>query len=341
MASNEDNAAIHENPYLALRAEKIKRNEARLRELGLLTVKSNSPRPRDPSQPDPRLQARKKAPPSTSPVVSLRRSKRLLDQPHAEPIQENGTTSDRVNNMPKRPRVVTPPNADERRDRSKVTKSDPNSESPAPPKPPSPNSVRGISLCTKHLVLGSEDAESGERQAGLLGAPMQQTGKEFVIYKSFEVAASVEDQRRLEGSRLSFNKYSGVQEWEDCIFLWVNLYDKNNAVVNEFLDDGRQITWFGGSRMVDDTQPLVGKLIRWGKDATDASSRIVLWCRRFDTLRKTYGPYVCLGRLAYHAYEPGSYPLAFVWNLLDSHRLRNHEDPQIRSNFQSMIDVAS
>ena len=172
--------------------------------------------------------------------------------------------------------------------------------------------------------------------SGILGLTMERAGKEFVIYKSFEVAASLEDQQRLKGARLSFNKYSGVQEWNNCIFLWVNLGSNGNAVVNTFLDGGKQITWFGGSKMTDDS-PIVEKLIRWGNEATDSASKIILWCRKFDPGTKTFLPYVCLGRLSYHDHEAGSRPLAFVWNLLDCDRMANHRDTRVREMFQSFI----
>lgn len=46
-----------------------------------------------------------------------------------------------------------------------------------------------------------------------------------------------------------FNKYSGVAEWSNCMFLWVNIAAKGGEYLNDFLDDGRFITWYGGSKM--------------------------------------------------------------------------------------------
>ncbi len=46
----------------------------------------------------------------------------------------------------------------------------------------------------------------------------------------------------------SFSKYSGVLEWSNCIFLWVNL-EGASGYDNNFSQDGRFVTWFGGSRM--------------------------------------------------------------------------------------------
>jgi hypothetical protein len=52
-----------------------------------------------------------------------------------------------------------------------------------------------------------------------------------------------------------FNKYSGVAEWQNSIFLWVNIGDNeddndpDNIYVNSFDDAGRAMVWFGGNRM--------------------------------------------------------------------------------------------
>lgn len=44
-----------------------------------------------------------------------------------------------------------------------------------------------------------------------------------------------------------FNKYSGVAEWNNAVFLWVNV--DGNTYGNSFYSEGRYITWFGGNRM--------------------------------------------------------------------------------------------
>lgn len=317
------------NPYLALRAAKIKRNEQRLQELGLLNTSKAAI-----SKAHTKQQRKSYTKKRSSPTVPLRRSERLSEQPQVAKYQEDSIGL--YPQKPKRPRAVAPLSVNDAGGSQKDTVDLEPKLSP-PPKPPAANSVRVISLSTNRLILGHGDTDSSTKQTGLLGRSMDQPGKEFVIYKSFEVAASIEDQKRLEGSRLSFNKYSGVQEWENCIFLWVNFGDKNNTVVNEFLNDTQQITWFGGSRMYEDT-PVIEKLIRLGKEAMASSSRIIIWCRKFVSERRAYGPYVCLGRLSYHSHEPGSHPVAFVWNLLDRERLRSDEDSLKR--FQSLVDSA-
>jgi hypothetical protein len=198
----------------------------------------------------------------------------------------------------------------------------------APPAaPPAANSVRSINLNTKTLVLGEK---------GLIGQMMDHTGKEFVINESFSLAAYPEDQTRLAGSRLSFNKYCGVQEFKNAVFLWINLGSKDNPVVNDFLDDAKRVTWFGGSRMHDES-PVIHKLLQYGQQDDKVSnsphSDIILWCRRYQTDTKQFTPYVCFGRLTYHSHVPQSHPLKFIWNLVDYDELKNHADAAVRERF--------
>lgn len=138
---------------------------------------------------------------------------------------------------------------------------------------------------------------------------------------------------------ISFNKYSGVCEFSNAIFLWVNngIFKKEEAgmVWNEFLNGGRQITWYGGSRMTHDS-PVIQRLIQLGKESKvqyekdesywnshEYNKGIVLWCRIYDPSMKgsKYTPYICMGRLGYHSHEVNSYPVKFVWDLLDYNRL--------------------
>ena len=200
----------------------------------------------------------------------------------------------------------------------------------ATPAPPAANSVRSVNIDTKMLVLGEK---------GVLGQMMDRTGKEFVINESFSLAAFSDDQKRLAGSRLSFNKYCGVQEFKNAVFLWINLGSKDNPVVNDFLNDAQQVTWFGGSRMHDES-PVIHKLLKMGKqhdikggDDDKPHSNIILWCRRYQADTKQFTPYVCFGRLTYHSHVPQSSPLKFVWNLVDYDGLKNHSDKVVRERF--------
>jgi len=352
-------SSSEENPYLALREAKIQRNEARLRELGLIkNGKTEFPS----SNRDDQTRNRTSSSSSTSastvrttnstipPLLPTRRSLRLSSS-RTEPVnyKEDTIHEHGDSTRGKRARVEKPLTE------THVVASSPlethsTTITPKPKPPPSANSVRGISICAQRLVLGSSigDSKQGDgnddsvRITGLLGVSLEGTGKEYVISKSFQIAGSSDDKMRLgnDPPRLSFNKYSGVQEWKDCIFLWVNLGPKgpSNSVVNEFRDDGTKITWYGGSRMVDDT-PIVQRLIQWGKEATESSSKIVLWCRQYDSIHKRFHPYVCLGRLSYESHQPHSYPLAFVWSLLDAEQMRNSVIPEVRERFQAILDT--
>lgn len=93
--------------------------------------------------------------------------------------------------------------------------------------------------------------------------------------------------------------------------------------------------------MHDETR-VIQRLLRVGKSVANAknesSNGLVLWCRSYDASRKTFTPYVCLGRLSYHSHEPGSQPLKFIWNLVDYDGLVNHEDETVRSTFEDLVN---
>jgi hypothetical protein len=147
----------------------------------------------------------------------------------------------------------------------------------------------------------------------------------------------------LEGiDNVSFNICSGVLEWKNAIYLWVNLDSKKDeSVLNEFMEKGRQISWFGGSRMNEESS-VIQRLLRLGKisDTTRARERsqIVLWCRQFDHSTNNFKPYICFGRLSYVSHQPDSHPLKFVWNLLDYDAMVNHKERAVRANFKNIIN---
>jgi hypothetical protein len=287
---------VDDNPYLALRAAKIARNEKKLSELGL-TTKAGARKPaatirrRSPKVPAPKPQP-------------TRRSKRGTGQP-VPPTKE----------LPED--VVSIASLASRKRARPAKKAGSKSAYVFPE-----NSVRLM-----HLPVGDTVDK-------LLGRTMEKTGKAFVVQKSLNGRADA-----------SFNKYCGVQEWgNDAIFLWVNVGKKDDDVVNDFLGGGRQITWFGGSKMHNET-PAIQKLLRVGKEATTKSNPdggddgIVLWCRHYNTPAKTYHPYTCLGRLSYESHVVGSRPLQFIWNMLDYDRLLKHKDEAVRQRFLEIIDL--
>ena len=298
------------NPYLLMRKAKIARNEARLKSLGLHSTKQQlvTPRPKTASA------ARAKPAAHDGPV---RRSGRLSSKP--APSYKDVPASGDERSLSSRKRL---------RDEADLLEEKPLNKKRSdakPPTAPAANSVRSISLDVAHLVADPE--------RGVLGRMLEHTGKEFIINTAFDRSASEDDKARLHGTKLSFNKYCGVQEWANCIFLWVNLGNADSP--NEFLEGGRQITWFGGSRMHDES-PVMEKLVRYGKDAT-SRDKIVLWCRMHQTETKKFSPYACLGRLGYQSHVPGSRPLSFVWNLLDYDELTSHSEKDVCDLFQSFI----
>lgn len=249
------------NPYLALRAAKIARNEARLKELGLWRPRTTRAPPqvqaRRPKKVTPLHTKKKESPP-------LRRSSRHSNRP---------ATYLELPPEPKR-RKQTDDAQGERTESTAVTPAQ--EEVKTFP----PHSARAMDIHVEKLVL-----------AGLLGNMMDKTGKAYVM----EEAAI---RSGLEVSNISFNKYSGVQEWQnDALFLWVNL-GNGGDVVNDFLNGGRQVRHIALSCLATRPSPsairtlihLLADFLVWRKpharrdkgDSPTASRRKV--CRRWDEL---------------------------------------------------------
>jgi hypothetical protein len=193
---NDNDEAV--NPYLAMREAKIARNEKRLIELGLLKP-----------PPPPKQKAISKKPQQRNEPV--RRSNRISSQ-EIQPDYKDGES------YRKRTRDTDTEGASSDRTLSASTRKTrayiPTKEtSPKIAPAPSADSVRSISLDIEYLVLG----HSKDHTDGLLGKMLERPGKDYVVHKSFAEAAYPEDRQRLAGGeskKLSFNKYSGVQEWK-------------------------------------------------------------------------------------------------------------------------------
>jgi hypothetical protein len=195
--NNDNDEAV--NPYLAMREAKIARNQQRLCDLGLLK----------PPPPPKQKPISKKLQQHTEPI---RRSSRLSSQ-EIQPNYKDGES------YRKRTRDTDPEGASSDRTLSASTCKTraniiPTKEtSPKIAPAPSANSVRSISLDLEYLVLG----HSKDHTDGLLGKMLERPGKDYVIHKSFAKAAHPEDRQRVSGGeskKLSFNKYSGVQQWK-------------------------------------------------------------------------------------------------------------------------------
>ena len=310
---------------MALRAAKIARNQARLKQLGLFKpqrqVRTNTAlRARGSSASKP-----KKTYDVLASVGPRRRSARISGLETNPDYKESSDFRE----LRGKKRTLDETNPEET---NTIIERIPPKPSPRPYKAsaPSANSVKTISLDASKLV------------DKFLAQPMEVFGKYFVIETSFQEAAHTEDQERLSGvPRLSFNKFSGVQPWKNVIFLWINVGGPKSAgsLVNEFSysDGSCRVSWFGGSRMTEDS-PIIQDLIRLGKESASSKipldSGILLWCRNYDWEAKKLLPYTCLGRLAYVSHEAGSYPVAFTWRLMDYKTMVANETK--RSVFQEI-----
>ncbi|KAL7471659.1 hypothetical protein ACHAXS_011957 [Conticribra weissflogii] len=260
------------NPYLQMRNEKIARNRKRLKELGLLT--------KTPVSESSTTTWKKSLPPLSQkrtllPGQPLRRSARnqntavkrgssLVDDGI---IPENDATS-----TAKRQKISGREFVPKKEEIRKQNSTTARMISSSPTAPVSNNSVKSISLDIPKLL------------SKYLLTPLPTFGKEYVITTSFEEAAHDADKLRVAVSssstkRLSFNKYCGVQEWKNAIFLWVNIDNdasySSSGYTNVFSKGGRHMTWYGGSNMREDS-PIIRKLIRVGREAaslTEGNSR--------------------------------------------------------------------
>lgn len=121
------------------------------------------------------------------------------------------------------------------------------------------------------------------------------------------------------GSRMpKFSKYSGSLEWRNAIVLWVNVGGADYA--NLFFDGGRRMSWFASQRH-DASSPIAQRLLATKRATAGRRDTLLLFCRLPGE------PYVCCGRLAYVAHEPSSSPLRFVWTLLDAEKLLESSEP--------------
>lgn len=154
-----------------------------------------------------------------------------------------------------------------------------------------------------------------------------------------------------------FNKYPGVIEWLNCIYLWVNIDGISSDYPNVFSEEGKYMMWFGGSKMHKDsklTQRLISisntttsnsndkyKHIPYPqtnkKDDTDTNNDIIV--KKDDTTTTTTNtisvvkeevallfvrlpkePYACLGRLHWVSMDLTATPIKIKWELIDHKR---------------------
>lgn len=159
-----------------------------------------------------------------------------------------------------------------------------------------------------------------------LGCPVEAYGKAAVMSMSLGISEGFYS--RSINASVRFNKYSGVAEWKNALFLWVNIiHDGSGQYENSFSAGGQYMMWFGGSTMHAESR-IVQRLIHpcnqyplnEKKDvaAAVAADNIVLLFVR----RESEG-YACLGRCKYVAVNLQMHPIEIKWQLLDFDLLRN------------------
>jgi hypothetical protein len=129
------------------------------------------------------------------------------------------------------------------------------------------------------------------------------------------------------GKTPKFNKYPGVIEWKNCLYLWVNIGGKT-GYTNTFSEKGRFMMWYGGSKMKADSRVTLrlihpsnrsktyNKSTQNVKEETNSSSspnsdhhRVLLFVRLENE------NYCCLGEIAYVAIDLEQSPIKIKWEL--------------------------
>jgi hypothetical protein len=280
--------------YERQRLRNINRNNKLMVELGIASAKPQLKAP-----PKKRAKTTKASTPAPAPT---RRSSRSLGKPapkytpHALDAAEARLSS-----------------RSEPSDRKRKAPSKANGKSKAPSYQPSKPLAKDNCRALK--------ADLSKLETEQLGSLMGATGKAFVMDTSC-ADASISPR---------FSKYSGVTEWRNCIFLWVNIGGKDYA--NQFMEEGRKMSWWAGSRHHEET-PMVRRLLSITRKAAVASGKkkgnsaggsagggdwpesVILF------MRLPGEPYVCCGRCAYVSHNFSKHPLKFEWELLDYKRLQ-------------------
>jgi len=149
-------------------------------------------------------------------------------------------------------------------------------------------------------------------------------------------------------SNPKFSKMSGIQEWANCVALYVNVGDKHgNTYNNVFTHAGSRITWFAQPRQNEDT-PVIRSIVATAnmeeESVEDTRERanteegvqgikgkdwpLHLFCRMEGC------EYVYCGRLKMIDYQPSKHPMKFTMRLVDAPLLRGSE------HFLGLVDLA-
>ena len=162
-------------------------------------------------------------------------------------------------------------------------------------------------------------------------------------YTKAAVMAELSETRALP----RFSKYSGVVEWRNCVVLWVNVGGKDYT--NLFLEGGRRMTWFAGSKHHMET-PVIKRLLATRRSSAakekasggkapasaavaTAAAGVAQEAEKGDQIllmcRVQPGPYVFMGRVSYDSHDASRFPLQFTWRLddFDACVARNSGEP--------------
>lgn len=117
---------------------------------------------------------------------------------------------------------------------------------------PPPDSSRMIDADLDYF-FGESDMNSTKRYSD---RPLDKysLGETIDAYGKAAVMAAANN-----GTQPRFSKYSGVCEWKNCVFLWVNIMKESckGGYNNTFNEKGRFMTWFGGSKMSEGKPILI------------------------------------------------------------------------------------
>jgi len=315
--------SVEKNDYELLRESKIARNQKRLAELGLLKLNPLCGSENRAAKP-----IKRKTPGVTllSQPALLRRSQRRCVVEATSQAEHEKEENCETTNLP----TALP---GKRRNHTSTAIKQPSLKQKPIIQLNGKTSTRFIQINSKALISAN------------LGRQQEQYGKEVVVNQSSKYSLSHNCNTGGDNNiTISFNKYSGILEWQNALFLWVNLNygckimnrtgSKQGTIVNEFSENGQFITWFGGSKMSEDT-PVIKRLIEVGSNKNAAATAenqdaIILWVR-YDSSSNgsSFSPYVCLGRCGYKSHISGSQPVKFTLSLLDYEDLKllmNKED---------------
>eukprot|EP01039_Chlorochromonas_danica_P007724 gene7724-8535_t len=180
-------------------------------------------------------------------------------------------------------------------------------------------------------------------QPGLLGRPLDLLGKAAVMQLANRGIRGNGDGGG-QAACPRFSKLSGVTEWRNAIFLWINLEGETyaNAFSWENIEGeegeeeggggGRRslvVTWFASNRMQPESR-VVQRLLSAGqvkerdlRERGEANQEALLFARRLRRANdgKAQEGYACLGRLRCLAMDCSSRPLALRLELLDTNAL--------------------